>query len=278
MNGIIIQARTKSTRLPAKVLLDLPFGSGVTILEQIIRRAFQAKSIDAIVIATSCNSADDIIANLAKSLDVECYRGSEINVLERYYVCAQKYKFSNIVRLCGDSPFIDGDIIDQYLHIHKSNQNDYTGTRLFPLGTNTEIFTYSALEAAYINATESNEKEHVTPYIRNNKDLFKISFYEADEHFKYPSMRLTIDTSEDYALACAVYDYLYLKNPLFKLSDVVELFTEKPWLSKINEKVAQKKILTSLQEELNELTQIAKMQDLLRAANFIEQTLSHELK
>jgi spore coat polysaccharide biosynthesis protein SpsF len=270
MKGVIIQARTGSTRLPSKVLLELPFGSGITLLEQIIRRARIAQSLDKIIIATSEAGSDDAIWDLSQKLNVKCFRGNESNVLERYYFCAKKYKLNTIVRLCGDSPFFDGALIDRFIDIHQKNKNDYTGTVHYPLGTNTEIFAFSALKKAYKNATERNDLEHVTPYIRRNPaNDFKVYYPEAPEKFNRPDIRLTVDVKEDYALMCSIYDALYITDPLFSLEKIISLFEKKPWLKEINNSVYQKKPFATLEEEIEEIIMIAKKQDLRRAQDFI---------
>jgi spore coat polysaccharide biosynthesis protein SpsF len=269
INGAIIQVRICSSRLPAKVLLKLPFDSEYTILDQIIKRAKKSIKLGQIILATSHSETDDAIEDYANKINIECFRGPEDNVLERFYLCAQQYEIKHIVRLCGDSPFIDSKLIDKYLTLHLEHENDYTGTRDYPLGTNTEIFTFSALEKAYQNAKEKNEQEHVTPFIRNNASLFKIEYCEASGKYKKPSIRLTVDTKEDYAVACAIYDNLD-RGALFSLSDTIELLEKKPWIASINVNIIQKKVFTSLDEELNELNQIAIIQDLRRAAEFLK--------
>ncbi len=270
MNTAIIQARTGSSRLPSKVLLDLPFGSGKTILEQIVIRLKCSAIIDYIVVATTDNKSDNAIFDLSAKMNVECFRGNEVNVLERYYYCAKKYGSSTILRFCGDNPFIDGTIVDKYLSLHLKKENDYTGTHLLPLGTNIEIFSFRALEDAFANAMEWEEKEHVSPYIRKNPEKkFKIALVDADNELQKPDIRLTIDTEEDYSLACIVYDYLYSHNSIFTLKDVIRLFNEKPWLVKINQRVNQKKVCNTLEEEIEELKRFANIQDLHRAIEFL---------
>jgi spore coat polysaccharide biosynthesis protein SpsF len=267
--GAIIQARICSTRLPGKTLFKLPFASDTTSLEQIIRRVKKCIKIGQIILATSINRSDDIIEAFSKKLGVVFFRGNEDNVLERYYLCAQKYNIKHIVRLCGDSPFIDNKLIDQYLTIHLEHNNDYTGTMNFPIGTNTEIFSFDALEKAYKDSKEKTEQEHVTPFIRNNTSLFKIEYCDAEGIYHKPKMRLTIDTKEDYTLACAIYDN-FKQDQLFSLIDTINLLEKKPWMVSINENIIQRKIFNNLDEELAELHKIAISQNLSRAAGYIE--------
>jgi spore coat polysaccharide biosynthesis protein SpsF len=274
----IIQARVGSTRLSSKALLELPYGSGITLLEQVIRRAQDASSVNSVIVATTEKPEDNVIAEIAEKRGVSVFRGSEENVLERYYLCAKNFPASHIVRLTADNPCIDGKIIDRYIAEHLANKNDYTGTIGYPLGTNTEIFSFGALEQAHANAVERNDLEHVTPYIRRNQnEAFMISYPEAQGIFNKPDLRLTVDTKEDYALACSIYDELYDEDSLFSLDKVIRLIEKKPWLASINQGIQQKKPLETLEEELEEVSRIAKLQDLRKAYEYIEKARKNDL-
>lgn len=275
--GVIIQARMSSTRLPEKVMKELPFGSGVTVLEQVIRRVKQSKKIDEIIIATTTDLEDNQIVKIAEKEKIKWFKGSKDNVLERYYLAAKENGLDVVVRITSDCPCIDAEVIDDVINLHFKSNSDYTSNslvRTFPHGLDTEVFSFKVLEEAYRNATEKFEKEHVTPYIyKTNKDNYKLSCLEAEGKFRKPEIRITIDTKKDYTLLCSVYDYLYEKNNFFGIKEITELFENKPWLYYINEEVAQKKIFDNLNDEKKEAAKILDMQELVNASNIIKSTI-----
>lgn len=275
--GAIIQARTSSTRLPGKILKELPYSNGTTCLEQVIRRLKKSKKLNDIIIATTKDAQDDQIINIAKKEDVKYFRGSKENVLSRYYFAAKKNNIDLIVRITSDCPCIDAQIVDVVISEHLKTNVDYTSNsliRTYPHGFDVEVFNFNALEEAYKNAKKDYEREHVTPYIKRNPQKFKINIVKAPKELYAPDIRITLDTEEDYALLCAVYDYLYSKNKYFNAYDIVNLFNEKSWLKLINKKIIQKKIFNTLEEELEEAKKILNLQDLKRARDFIGEYLS----
>lgn len=243
--GVIVQARTTSTRFPKKVLKELPYGSGITVLEQVIRRLKKSRLVDEIIVATTTNPEDDPIIRISEKEGIKYFRGSEENVLERYYQCAMENKLDIIVRVTSDCPCIDWNIVDAVVEEHLRNKADYTSNtleRTFPHGLDVEVLSFKALEKAYYEASENFEKEHVCPYIyTTNREKFKIVSIEAPNYLTAPDIRITLDTEEDYALLCAVFDYLYPQNNYFQAIDIINLFKIKPWLKLINKKVLQKK-------------------------------------
>jgi len=273
----IIQARISSTRLPGKVLKELPYKSSISCLEQVIRRLKKSKRLNEIIIATTEGKEDDDIVDIAQKEVVKYFRGSKENVLSRYYFAAKENNIDVIVRITSDCPCIDVDITDLTIDAHINKMADYTTNcliRTYPHGLDVEVFNFNALEEAYKNVTKYYEKEHVTPYIYKNPQKFKINIVKAPKELYAPDIRITLDTEEDYALLCAVFDYLYPKNEYFNAYDIVNLFNkEKPWLKLINKKVIQKKILNTLEEEIKEAIKILDLQDLKRARDFLEGNL-----
>lgn len=244
--GAIIQARTSSTRLPAKVLRELPPESGITCLEQVIRRLKKSKRLNDIIIATTNDSEDNKIIDIAKKENIDYFMGSKENVLSRYFFAAKENNIDLIVRITSDCPCIDTDITDLTIDDHINKMADYTSNsliRTYPHGLDVEVFNFNALEKAHKNANKDYEKEHVTPYINRNPKKFKINIVKAPKELYAPDIRITLDTEEDYALLCAVYDYLYPKNKHFNAYDIVNLFKEKPWLKLINKKIIKKRYL-----------------------------------
>lgn len=271
--AVIIQARVNSERLPKKIFYRLPFDSNIKVIEQVIKRSKKISNVDDIIIATS-KTKDNELENIAKNTDIKIFRGSDFNVLERFYFAAQANKVDVIIRLTGDNPCVDPQVVDIILKNYIEKKSDYTLTKGYPIGLDVEVFNFNALEKAHKNAKEDYEKEHVTPYINRNPQIFKINEIKAPKELSAPDIRVTLDTEEDYALLCAVFDYLYPKNKYFNAYDIVNLFKEKPWLKLINKKIMQKKIFNTLEEEIEEAVKILDLQDLNKARDFIREHLS----
>lgn len=171
--GAIIQARRTSTRFPDKVLQQL---SGMSILEHCVERAKSARLVDKVVIAAP--------HEIPIKLDVDYFYGSESNVLDRYYQCADFYEFDVIVRLTADCPLVPPSEIDRVVHFFNSHHFDYAVSNTID-GWDVEVFDFDALEEAWLNATEPSDLEHVTPYLKRMNSYF------------LPPPKLSIDTPED---------------------------------------------------------------------------------
>jgi len=199
--GLILQVRTGSTRLPNKIFKTL---NGYPLIEYITKRVKQIKTDCELIIATTVKKQDDLIENFAIKNNISYFRGSENNVLERYYLTAQKFNVENIVRLTGDNPFLEADFVDLLLNFHISGNYDFSTSKgeygsKAPIGTGISIISFSALEKSYKNATTNYEKEHVIPYILNNKDKFKFGIHKIETLDKdYSDLSLTVDTQEDF--------------------------------------------------------------------------------
>lgn len=267
----IIQARTTSSRLPNKVLLNLPYNGNKTVLEQVINRVKESKYINKIVVATTINETDNKIKKLCESLQINCFRGSEDNVLSRYYEAATKYKADLIVRITSDCPCIDYKIIDKLIELHLNNNNDFSSNNQvhsFPHGLDCEVVNYNILVEVFKNATEKYEKEHVMPYIYiSNPNKYKIGILK-DKNNNH-DIRITLDTKEDYVLLCLIYDFLYEKDHYFDKDMVIKLFQRKNYLYEINKNIEQKKVCKNLTEEVEEAKKLLKKQDLNKAYNFL---------
>ena len=275
--GAVVQARTSSTRLPGKVLKELPYGSGITILQQVIRRLKKAKKLDDIVVATTTDKADEEIVRLAEKENVKWFRGSVNDVLERYYLAAKENDLDIVVRVTSDCPCIDSEIVDFLVEKHLKAGVDYTFNDLpatYPRGLDAEILKFSALEESYKEAKKDFDREHVSPYIyKTNPKAFRIQTLKAPANLTDPEIRVTIDTQEDYTLLCIVFDYLYSKNEFFGAKDIIKLFRDKPWLKAVNKDVIQKKTFGSLQQEIEEAVRILDLQELTRAKEFLAKYL-----
>lgn len=231
-----------STRLPGKVMLEL---FGKPVIQHVIERIGQSKEIYEIVIATTNLTQDDEIAKEAKKNGVECFRGSEGDVLSRYYYAAVKYEIGTVVRVTSDCPLIDPFITDNIIKCFKDNEFDIVTnassdlkTRTYPRGLDTEVFSFRVLEDAFNYAKKNYQREHVTPYIYENSK--KIYYYKASED--YSKYRWTLDTYEDFEFIKTVYAKLYRGQHDFYYNDILELIGQYPHIAKINEAVEQKKL------------------------------------
>lgn len=248
----ILQARMSSSRLPGKVLktiLDKP------ILAYQIERIKQSKKIDKIVLATSIGIEDNPLEDLANSLNIDCFRGDLNNVLKRFYDCATLYNADIVVRLTGDCPVIDPQIIDEVVSLHIISNSDYTSNtlyRTFPDGLDVEVLNFKALEKTYQNAVEKEDLEHVTKYIYTNKDKFKLSNYKNDIDYSY--IRWTLDNIDDFYFFKHFYEIK--KDSFFNWKEILS-FTkdEKKFLIESNQTIrfAMKKLEDIVENELDSL-------------------------
>ncbi|MBF0492670.1 MAG: glycosyltransferase family protein [Deltaproteobacteria bacterium] len=235
---LINQARMTSTRLPGKVLKQV---LGKPLLEYQIERLRRVKHIDCQIVATTIHATDEPIVDLCNKLGVECSRGSESDVLARYYEAAVKHRPDAVVRVTSDCPLIDPDVIDQVIryYVQQAPQFEYASnveTRTFPRGMDIEIFSYQALVNAYQLAKDPVEREHVTPYITKNLS-HKGSVTYPKNHSDY---RWTVDTPEDFSLIEKILSTIYPQNPLFNLEDILQLIAQNPHWAQINATVQQK--------------------------------------
>jgi spore coat polysaccharide biosynthesis protein SpsF len=231
MIGCIIQARMCSTRLKGKVLHKI--NSEETILSFLLKQITNCKSLKTVVVATTELDEDDVIVDFLKSYDVEIFRGNSENVLDRFYHCAKKFKFSTIVRLTADNPLIDPQIVNDSIQKYSNSDCDYLTNsidRTFPNGTEVEIFSFNALETAWKFAKKKSEREHVTPYFYNNPNKFKIHhFKQKQDQSKF---RYSIDRKEDYLLVLKILSKINTRP--IKTSDIIELLTNYPEIKKLN--------------------------------------------
>lgn len=230
---MVLQARVSSTRLPSKVLKPI---LGKPMLAHQILRLKKVKLVDKIVVATSVQRDDDDIEKLCNKLKIECYRGKLDDVLDRYYQACLAYKPTHVVRVTGDCPLIDSDIIDQVIKLHLDNNYDYSSNcapPTLPDGLDVEIFTFSALEKAWLTSKLPSEREHVTLFIRNNPDLFSMQNFSY--HNDLSTLRWTVDEAADFEFVTQIYEALYPKNKYFNLRDILTLLQERPNLSTINQ-------------------------------------------
>lgn len=219
---LITQARSGSTRLPGKVLKEV---DGQTLLQIHLERLNKCLKVDEIIVATTVNSEDEIIYNKALEWGFTAFRGSELNVLDRFYQSLKGKKPDWVVRVTSDCPLLDPELVDAIVNFAQNNSYDYVSNGIvepFPDGQDVEVFKFSALRKAWKNAKLKSELEHVTPYIRNNSngkgdDIFSSMNYACQDN--YSNIRMTVDESIDFDLI----QYL-----------IKDLGTDKTWLEYTN--------------------------------------------
>ena len=240
--SIIIQARCGSSRLPDKILKKL---NDKTVIEHVTERLNRCKNISNIIIATTTNGEDDEIADFCSKNNILVYRGSENNVLERYYQTAYISKTDIIVRITCDCPLVDPIIVDDMisnflkLKIDHYQMDYYNGNQAFPDGFDCEIFTFNALNNAFTNATLPEEKEHVAPYIRKNytSHRHKLKLEKEYTNLDLNKMHLSLDTENDYEILQNIFNNVYSKNKEFTIYDVLEYLNNNPNVLKNNKEI-----------------------------------------
>lgn len=243
---VIVQARMGSTRLPGKVLKELPGG---TVLYHTLTRAAKIAGVDEVVTATTDLPADDIIVEKSESYGFKACRGSESDVLHRYFQAARQTKAGLVVRITSDCPLIDPQQSSRVVAAFKENllskqPADYAANQLvhrLPRGLDTEICTFEALRLAHREATEPEDREHVTLFIYRHLEFFRL----LEVNYEGPDLshhRWTLDTPEDFKLIEAVYQALYPKNPDFGMQDVLDFLDEHPEVSDYNKHIQQKPV------------------------------------
>lgn len=237
----IIQARMGSSRLPGKILRKL---LGETVLGHVVKRAGAVGNINQIVVATSTSSNDDVVVKEAERLGVIVTRGSELDVLDRYYRAACQVKADVIVRITSDCPLLDAVLVDAMLQMFVSRgvmgfPVDYlsnTVTRTYPRGLDAEIFTFDALEKAHKEATSAAEREHVTPYLYRHPEIFRIEQYTGEQDLSYN--RWTLDTLEDWQLLLSIFEHFGRQD--ISTTEICDFLREHPEIAGLNAGVEQK--------------------------------------
>jgi spore coat polysaccharide biosynthesis protein SpsF len=231
----IIQARTGSTRLPGKVLLDL---EGRTVLEHVIARTRLSRLTDEVVVATSINRKDLAIVKICADLGISVFCGSEEDPLDRYYQTARVFRAAHVVRIKADCPLIDPEIIDEAISSHLASGADYTSNtiiRTYPAGQDVEILTFAAMKHVWQHANLMSDREHVTLYIPKHPEQF------SSNHFQHPGdlskKRWTMDRPEDYTLIRFIFQHLYKKNPTFGMRETLEFLSHHEEMETINQHI-----------------------------------------
>ena len=254
----IIQARMNSSRLPGKVLLDI---AGKAMLERVLARSARSVAVDEILVATTTDPTDQRIVEFCASRHIPCSRGSQFDVLDRYYQAARQYQADLIVRITADCPVIDPSLIDEVIETVTRSQNamDFAANRLpppwkrtYPIGLDTEVCTFAALEQAWTKGIEAPHREHVMPYLYEGVELSavspELSMGESPRGFRiallnhvpdYGHYRWTVDTAADLEFIRQVYGRFEGRDD-FSWTDLLELVHNEPQLMEINAGIVHK--------------------------------------
>lgn len=238
----ILQARMGSTRLPGKTLMPL---EGKPLLHQILDRILDAKTVTQIIVATTTSDRDDVLVQAVTDYNpkITVFRGSEEDVLDRFYQAAKEVNADIVIRLTADDPFKDPEIIDQVVQSLLDDPSlDYCsnilGVQTYPNGLDVEAMRFSVLEKMATSATEQEDREHVTLMLRKHPEQFKTKNLVFSENLHH--LRWTIDEDKDFDMAKRVYAALYPKNPKFRMFDILALLENEPDIAAINQEVKQK--------------------------------------
>ena len=221
---LITQVRTGSTRLPGKVLMEV---NNTPLLKIHLDRLSKSKNVDKIIVATTMNEEDDVIEKIGKEWGYEVYRGSENDVLDRFYQAVKNLKPNWVVRVTSDCPLIDPQLIDKVVAITKAEDKDYGANVIdetFPDGQDVEVFKFSALEKAWNEANKLSEREHVTPFIRNNSNLKNGNIFSAisyKNNTDYSKIRMTVDEQPDFDLINKIIKELGLDRSWLEYTEYI---------------------------------------------------------
>jgi spore coat polysaccharide biosynthesis protein SpsF len=237
----IIQARMASSRLPGKVLRDI---GGEPMLVRVVERVKRARTVHMVGVATTDDPSDDPVVMLCAERGYPVWRGSQFDVLDRFYRAAKQFGADVIVRVTADCPVIDPEVIDHTVTSFFRVGVDFAANRLpppwkrtYPIGLDTEVVSFKALERAWNEATEKYQREHVMPYFYDQEDRFKILVVDTEPD--YGSLRWTVDTPEDLELLRLMYARFDNRDD-FSWKEVLALFKREPELAKINANVRHK--------------------------------------
>jgi spore coat polysaccharide biosynthesis protein SpsF len=238
---VIIQARMGSSRLPGKVLKDI---DGKPMLVRVAERASRARLVNLVGIATTVNEGDDSIVDLCHQQGYPVFRGSEFDVLDRFYQAANQFQADVIVRLTADCPVIDPQLIDQSIQEYLDTGVDFVATRLpppwkrtYPIGLDVEVCSMVGLERAWKEAVQPYEREHVMPYLYDREGRFQISILNNDVDYSF--MRWTVDTQEDLVLIRRIFEHFPGRDD-FSWLEIIDLYQKAPELADINANVRHK--------------------------------------
>jgi spore coat polysaccharide biosynthesis protein SpsF len=228
----VIQARMGSSRLPGKVMMPI---EGHPLIWHVHQRVAKAAACDGIVIATGGRNSNAELVSFLESQDILYFCGSDNDVLDRYLAAARKFGATIVVRITGDCPMIDPDVIEEVVSAFRNGSYDYVSNihpPTYPDGLDVEVMQVNALERAHQEARLESEREHVTPYIWKHPERFKLVNHAALEDLS--NRRWIVDDASDLEFVRAVFRELYPQNPAFRMNDVLKLLADRPDIAVIN--------------------------------------------
>jgi len=236
----IVEARMTSSRLPGKVLLPL---AGKPSLERLIERLKRSKFLDGIVIATTINKTDDPIVELANNLSVGFFRGSELDVLKRVLLASQSANADIIVEITGDCPLVDWRLVDKGIDEYFKNNVDYASNIIklsYPIGFDVQVFSSKILSEIDKITNDPNDRTHVSYYIYNHPEKYKLFNWKSGKEDCWPDLRLTLDEKDDYEFLNIIFENLFPINNDFSAKDIINFLKNNPKLLNINKNVRKK--------------------------------------
>ena len=243
--GCIIQARMGSSRLPKKVMMEVE--PNMPIIKSLIKQLDSSKTFEKIIIATTTLSEDDVIYDYVNSQNIDCFRGSSDDVLDRYYNCAKAFSLDVVIRITCDNPLIDPNIVDLVVESFYEKKCDFatnTMPRTYPFGTEVEVFSFKILEDAWMNAKKPSDREHVTSYMMDsgNNSIYNLTNSENLSHLRY-----TVDKLEDLRLVQEIVKMISVRPIL--LQNIVDVYKKNPRIFDINKNVKHDGYLSSLKKD-----------------------------
>ena len=230
----IIAARMSSSRFPGKVMLKV---DRKTILQHMIDRMSSAKKLDNIIVATSLNPKDNIIYEHCQRNNIECYRGNENDLIDRYYTISKKINCDIIAKFGADCPLIDPKVIDYVITTYLDNDFDFVSNygpppKTYPEGMTLDVYSANILYEAFHDAKKPSEREHISPFFWNNPKRYRL--HRVDYHTDISKYRFSLDYSEDFELIKIIFKKLYNENIIFTLEEIIQFLEKNPNIKKIN--------------------------------------------
>jgi len=228
-----IEARMTSTRLPGKVMMP---ALGEPMMVHLFRRLKAVESLDAIVLATTTNSTDDVLEDVARKNGIEVFRGSESDVLGRVVGAARSHGADVVVEISGDCPVIDPDLVEQTVRIFLRNPGTDFASNAFissyPGGMDTSVFAFSALEKAAASTDDPHDREHVAQFVVNRPELFSHLYVVAPPSLHWPDLHLLLDERSDYDLLVRLFEHFGRENTAFSCGEIIGVLRKHPeWLT-----------------------------------------------
>lgn len=231
---LILQARMTSTRLPGKSMMEL---AGAPLVGRIIERVKRCKMVDEIVLATTQKSEDDVLETLALSYGISVFRGSENDLLDRYYQAAKAFNAEIVVRLPADNPVPEPAEIDRIIAYHLTGQSDFSSNLAevfgngYPDGIGAEVFNFKTLEEVWRINSDPQKREHLhlnffdyKSQKPTNPDRYLVGTVQCPEEFRRPDLVLDVNTQDEYEFMVELYEYLYPRNARFHITDIIQWY------------------------------------------------------